>query len=177
MSETSQARSRAQEATDTQRVPPQTRGRMEEGREEGYERPMAGESMATRMADRGMGGIAFASTLLFLAGAYQIIVGLTTLFNRDFYVVTESGLALNVNYTAWGWVHLALGAAAVAAALGLLTGRTWARALGITLAALSAIVNLAFIPAYPLWALVVIALDIVVIYAIAVHGGKARTTS
>lgn len=175
MSETSRARSGTEEATGAQRVPPQTRGRMEESVDKGYEQRMPDEPM--RSSDRGMGGIAFASTLLLLAGVYQVIVGLTAIFNSDFYVVTESGLAVNVDYTAWGWVHFALGIAAVAAGLGLLTGQTWARVTGITLAAISAIVNLAFIPAYPLWALVVIALDIVVIYAIAVHGGRARTAS
>ncbi|WP_197319395.1 hypothetical protein [Saccharomonospora sp. NB11] len=175
MSETSQARSRAQDATGTEHVPPQTRGRMEED----Y-RPSAREESLSPYAreDRGggMGGIAFASTLLFLAGAYQVIVGLTALLNNDFYVVTSSGLVVDVNYTAWGWVHLALGVVAVAAALGLMTGQTWARVTGIAMAAVSAIINLAFIPAYPLWALVVIALDIVVIYAIAVHGSSRAAT-
>lgn len=171
MSETSQARSRAQEAAGTEHVPPQTRGRMDEASTTG-ERSYAREG---RSDMGGMGGIAFASTLLFLAGAYQIIVGLTAILNSDFYVVTASGLAVNVNYAAWGWVHLALGVIAFAAGFGLLTGQTWARVTGIAMAALSAIVSLAFIPAYPLWALVVIALDIVVIYAIAVHGKRGET--
>ncbi|EID54115.1 tryptophan-rich sensory protein [Saccharomonospora xinjiangensis] len=168
MSETSQARSRAQEATGTERVPPQRAGAEPEYRQRADE--------YTQPYGQVPGGTVFASTVLVLAGAFHIIVGLTAIFNSDFYVVTESGLALNVDFAAWGWVHFGLGIVAVAAGLGLLTGQMWARVTGIAMAAVSAVVSLAFIPAYPLWALVVIALDIVVIYAIAVHGSRAGAT-
>ncbi|OQO90861.1 tryptophan-rich sensory protein [Saccharomonospora piscinae] len=171
MSETSQARSRAEQAqeTGTEHVPPQTRGRVEEDyRQTGAYRRESGWDW---------GGIAFASTLLMVAGAFNIIVGLTAIFNSGFYTVTESGLVINVDYNAWGWVHFGLGVVALAAGMGLLAGQQWARVAGIAMASISAIVSLAFIPAYPLWSLVVIALDIVVIYAIAVHGGRERTTA
>lgn len=167
MSETSQARSQAQsqaQPTGAERVPPQTRGRMDQE----YRRTTEGGAPA----GRDWGGITFASTLLMLAGAFQVIVGLTAIWNSDFYVVTQNGLLITANYTVWGWVHFGIGVLAIAAGMGLLTGRTWARALGITLAALSAIVTLAFVPAYPLWAFLVIALDVIAIYAIAVHGGR-----
>lgn len=116
------------------------------------------------------GGIVFASTLLIVLGAFQVILGLTALFRSGYYVVTESGMVLNINYNVWGWLHFALGVLAVAAGLGLMKGQMWARAVGIALAVGSAIVNLAFIPAYPVWSIIVIALDVVIIYAIAVHG-------
>lgn len=170
MSETSQARTRAQQAG-AERVPPQRSGRLEE---DYRQTPEGGYPEQSR---RSMGGVVFASTLLMLAGAFQIIVGLTAIFNSDFYAVSEGALAVNVGYAAWGWVHFGLGVAAVAAGFGLLSGRTWARALGIALAVASAIVSLAFIPAYPVWAVLVIALDVAVIYAIAVHGGRERTTT
>ena len=57
---------------------------------------------------------------------------------------------------------------------GLLSGRTWARALAITLAVLSAIANFLFIPYYPFWSLLIITLDVIVIWAIAAHGGELR---
>jgi hypothetical protein len=76
--------------------------------------------------------------------------------------------------TTWGWIHLLLGVVVAFAGWGLLSGRTWARVVGITLAVLSAIANFAFIPYYPFWSLLIIALDVFVIWAIAAHGGEMR---
>ncbi|MEN3301765.1 MAG: hypothetical protein V7633_3823, partial [Pseudonocardia sp.] len=72
------------------------------------------------------------------------------------------------------WVHLILGILAVATGFGLLAGNTAARVVGIVLAVLSAILNLAFIAAYPVWSTIVIAVDIIVIYAIVVHGRELK---
>jgi hypothetical protein len=116
------------------------------------------------------GWILFGSMMMIMVGAFQAIVGLTALFQDDYFLVTTGGLVVDVDYTAWGWVHLGLGALAVAAGVGLLSGRTWARVVAIALCMLSAIVNLAFIPAYPVWSIIVIALDVIVIYALAAHG-------
>ena len=77
-----------------------------------------------------------------------------------------------------GWIHLVLGIVVALAGVGLLAGRAWARGVGITLAVLSAIANFLFIPHHPVWALLVIALDVVVIWALATHGrelGHAST--
>ena len=120
------------------------------------------------------GWIMFASMLMVLVGSFQVVIGLTALFHSDYYVVGPNGLVVNVDYTAWGWVHLLLGAVAVAAAFGLLAGQAWARVVGIGLAVLSAIVNVAFMQAYPWWSLTVVALDVLVIYAIAVHGEETK---
>jgi hypothetical protein len=73
-----------------------------------------------------------------------------------------------------GWIHMILGVIVALAGFGLLAGRTWARAVGITLAVLSAIANFMFIPYHPFWALLVIALDVFVIWALAAHGGELR---
>jgi hypothetical protein len=73
--------------------------------------------------------------------------------------------------------HLILGIVVALAGVGLLAGRTWARVVGITLAALSAITNFLFIPEHPFWALLVIALDVVVIWALAAHGREVRDAS
>jgi hypothetical protein len=113
--------------------------------------------------------------MMILLGAFQVIEGLVALFNRGYYLVTESGLVLNINYNAWGWFHLILGVIAVAVGFGLLVGNPVARVVGVILAVLSAIVNLAFIAAYPVWSTIVIAVDIIVIYAIVVHGRELRT--
>ncbi|WP_250030217.1 DUF7144 family membrane protein [Paractinoplanes maris] len=118
------------------------------------------------------GWILFASVMLAMVGIFAITMGLVALFRENYFAVGPAGLLVEVNYTTWGWVHLVLGVVQVATALGLLAGKTWARAAGITLAALNALVNMAFLAAFPLWATLVIAFDIITIYAIAVHGGE-----
>ncbi|QRP48558.1 hypothetical protein [Amycolatopsis sp. FDAARGOS 1241] len=120
------------------------------------------------------GWVAFAAIMMLLLGAFQIIEGLVALLNTRYFVVDESGLVIQVNYTTWGWVHLALGALLVLVGIGVYMGNRAAQITGIVLAGLSAIVNLAFLPAYPLWAIIVIAVDVLVIYALAVHGKEIR---
>ncbi|HEX6247115.1 MAG TPA: hypothetical protein VFZ64_04540 [Nocardioidaceae bacterium] len=117
-----------------------------------------------------VGWVLFGAMMMIMLGSFQAILGLTALFKDSYYVVAPSGLLVDVDYTAWGWTHLALGALAIAAGVGLLAGQMWARVVGIAMALVSAMVNLAFIAAYPLWSTVVIALDVLVIYAIAMHG-------
>jgi hypothetical protein len=116
----------------------------------------------------------FAVVTLAMAGGFQIINGLIALFRSGIYQVGRTGLVLDVDYTAWGWIHIGLGILAIVAALGLMRGQLWARILGVSLSVLSAIAYLAFIAAYPALCLVVIALDILVIYAITVHGRELK---
>ena len=96
--------------------------------------------------------------------------------NDNFYLATREYL-FQFDITTWGWIHLILGIVVALAGVGLLAGRTWARVVGITLAVLSAIANFTFIPHYPLWALLVIALDVFVIWALAAHGRELRGAS
>lgn len=119
---------------------------------------------------RQYGWALFAVTMLVMAGGFQFINGLIALFRSGTYQVGRSGLAVNVDYTAWGWVHIILGVLAGVAAFGLMGGHMWARILGVVLATVSAIVYMGFIAAFPALSLVVIALDVLVIYAITVHG-------
>jgi hypothetical protein len=121
------------------------------------------------------GWILFASMLMIMVGAFQAIVGFVALFKDSYYVVRSTGLVVQVDYTAWGWVHLALGVVALAAGFGLMAGQMWARVVGIAMALVSAIVNFAFIAAYPLWSILVIALDVVVIWAIGAHGREMKS--
>jgi len=121
------------------------------------------------------GWVTFAGIMLIMVGAFQIIEALTALFRRTYYTVNNDHLLVRVNYTGWGWIHLVLGVLLVCAGLGLFTGQMWARVVGVVLAGLSAVANLVFIAAYPFWSLTVIFLDILVIYAIAVHGREMRT--
>jgi len=122
-----------------------------------------------------VGWVIFAGVVMITLGAFHIIDGLVALFERGYYLVTSSHLVVHVNYAAWGWVHLAIGAIFILAGFGVLAGVTWARVVGIALAVLSAIINLAFLAAYPVWGVILIALDIVVIYALAMHGREMKT--
>jgi hypothetical protein len=81
---------------------------------------------------------------------------------------------VHIDYAAWGWVHLAIGVVFLLAGFGVLAGLLWARVAGIALAVVSALVNLAFLAAYPVWGAILIALDIVVIYALAMHGREMK---
>jgi hypothetical protein len=121
------------------------------------------------------GWVVFAGVLLILVGSGQVIEGLVALFTDGYYRVRPGGLALHLDYTTWGWLHLVIGTLAALTGLGLLTGSLLARLLGIVLAAVSALVHLAFLAAYPVWSVLVIALDVAVIHAIVVHGRELRS--
>ncbi len=120
------------------------------------------------------GWVVFGAMMMILLGAFQAIAGLVAIFDDGYYLVARTGLLIHVDYTTWGWVHLLIGLAAVAAGFGLMSGRMWARVLGVTVAGLSAIVNMAFMPAYPLWAMLMIAFDVIIIYAITAHGSEMK---
>ena len=121
-----------------------------------------------------VGWVAFAAIVAITMGVFWAIEGLVAIFNDEHYLVGSSGLVVNVDYTVWGWVHLILGLAAVAGGVGLMQRRSWGRVAVIGLALLSALVNLGFLAAYPLWSTLIIAFDIIVIYALTVHWDEIR---
>jgi hypothetical protein len=120
-----------------------------------------------------VGFIMFAAIMMIMVGVFQALQGIIAIFENEFYVATRN-YTFQFDATTWGWIHLLLGLLVAFAGWGLLSGRTWARLLGITLAALSATANFLFIPYYPFWALLLIILDILVIWAITAHGGELR---
>ena len=120
-----------------------------------------------------VGFILFAAIMMLMVGVFQALQGLVAIFENEFYVATRNYL-FQFDATTWGWIHLVLGVIVAFAGWGLLSGRTWARAVAITLALLSAIANFLFIPYYPFWALLIITLDVFVIWAVASRGGELR---
>ena len=120
-----------------------------------------------------VGGTVFAATVLMLIGVFQAIAGLVAIFDDDFYVVTRN-YTFDLDVTAWGWVHLIIGILLVIVAYGLFVRSTWAGVTAIVLASLSAVANFFFIPYYPFWAILVIALDIWVIWSLT-RPGVIRT--
>jgi hypothetical protein len=113
-----------------------------------------------------IGFSAFAGAVMILIGIFQFFAGLGALINDDLFVLTRK-YAFDLDVTGWGWIHLILGVIIFAAGLGIFSGATWARAVGITLAIISAIANFLYIPYYPAWAILLIALNVVVIWALA----------
>jgi hypothetical protein len=135
-------------------------------------------SSAPRRADRetsgwAVGFILFAAIMMIMVGVFQALQGLIAIFENEFYVATRNYL-FQFDATTWGWIHLVIGLLVAFAGWGLLSGRTWARVVALTLAVLSALANFLFIPYYPFWALLLITLDIFVIWAVAAHGGDLR---
>jgi hypothetical protein len=118
-------------------------------------------------ADSGwaMSGVAFAATMMVMIGAFHVIAGLAAIINDDYFVLVR-GYAFDLNITAWGWIHLILGLAIVATGIGLFSRQKWAGVIAVFLVVLSAIDNFFFIPYQPFWAILLIALDVWVIWAL-----------
>jgi hypothetical protein len=111
----------------------------------------------------------FGGSMMIVIGIFQVVVGLTAIFEKTFYVLT-SDYIFGFNVSAWGWIHLALGVLVALGGAAVLAGQMWGRALGIVLASLSAIANFLFLPYYPLWSMLIIAADIAVIWALTRYG-------
>jgi hypothetical protein len=122
-----------------------------------------------RRSGGAIGFTMFASIMLMISGSFQIIAGLAGIFENEFYVRTPNYF-LELDASAWGWVHLIWGVLVLIGGLGLLGGSIWGRTLGVIAAAGSMLANFAFIPLFPVWSIVVIAIDIGVIWALTAHG-------
>jgi hypothetical protein len=120
-----------------------------------------------------MGGIAFAASVLLMVGIFQAIAGLVAIIDDEFYVVTRN-YTFDLDTSAWGWVHLIVGILVATTGWALFARRTWAGVAAIVIAMLSAIANFFFIPYYPFWAILIIALDVWVIWALT-RPGAIRT--
>jgi hypothetical protein len=117
-------------------------------------------------------GRGLAGFLLILNGIYGFLVGLAAIIKGGFFVV-HNGYAYHWSTTGWGWLQLVLGCVLFAAGACVLLGMLWARILGAVLAGFSAIASFLFIPYYPLWSIVVIAVDIFIVWAL-LSGGRRR---
>jgi hypothetical protein len=113
------------------------------------------------------GWVIFAATMMVLTGGFDIINGLVALLNSGYYG-SHYNLLLG-NLQAWGWWNVVGGVILMIAGGSLFTGSVWARILGIVLATINALAQLTFIAVFPIWALIVIAIDITVIYALTAY--------
>ena len=119
------------------------------------------------------GWITFAAVMMIISGSLNALYGLIALVNDEWVVWTNRG-SLYLDISEWGWVHMIAGIVMVLAGFALFTGSVLARIVAVIVAVLSLIANFFFIPAYPLWALAVVTIDILVIWALTVHGGEMR---
>lgn len=112
-----------------------------------------------------LGVTAFAGVMLATVAIFQILVGISALANDTVYV---SGVDYTYAFdvTAWGWIHLIVGVVGLAVGVGILAGQTWGLVAGIAIATIAAVTNFAFLPYYPFWSIVIVALNVFVIWAL-----------
>jgi len=120
-----------------------------------------------------VGWVYFAGLMMMLVGVFQIIAGLVAVFRQSVFFVTNESLVV-FNYAQWGWIHFFIGLLLFFSSFGVFRGNLWGRSFGSFLAGLSAIANFLLIPVHPLWSLIVIGFDIMIIYALLVHGREVR---
>ena len=112
---------------------------------------------------------ALAGILMFLLGGWWIIAGFVAIVNDDFFVVTQEWI-FEFSTTSWGWTHLILGIVVLLASFGLFTGAVWARTVGVILAVISGLVAFAWLPYYPVWAILFVTMSVLTVWALTVHG-------
>ncbi|HEX6468388.1 MAG TPA: hypothetical protein VF069_04780 [Streptosporangiaceae bacterium] len=119
-----------------------------------------------------VGLTAFAAALMIVSGLWAALLGISALAKDHVFVVAPQ-YTYKINVSGWGWIHLILGIIVLIGGICLLMGQTWARILAIILAVLSAVAQFLFLPYYPLWSILIIALDILIIWAV-LTGGTRR---
>jgi hypothetical protein len=125
--------------------------------------------MSQQPSAAAVGWALFAAIMLMIAGFFQIIAGIAAIAEDDFYLTTQKWV-FEFDVTTWGWIHVVLGILLLCVGAGILTGNILARTVGVVIAGISAIGNFAFMPYYPVWAILVIAIDIAIIWALTAHG-------
>ncbi|MCF2528464.1 DUF7144 family membrane protein [Yinghuangia soli] len=119
------------------------------------------------------GWVAFAAFTLLTLGILNLMMGITALV-RDGYFLTASGDLLVWDYTTWGAIMICFAALQLAVGMGLLTGASWARWTAVALAILNIIGQVGFLDAHPVWSIIVVALDVVVLYALTARWDDAQ---
>jgi hypothetical protein len=114
-----------------------------------------------------------AAIIMVTVGIVQLFQGIAAVDEDELFVQGQE-YTFKFDFTTWGWVHIVLGVVMIVVGVALITGAMWARVLGIVIAALSILANFLWLPYYPGWSLVIIALDVVVIWAISTWNPRAE---
>lgn len=126
-------------------------------------------------ASRGSGLVGFSAVVLTIGGIFALIEGLTAVYKSSFF--TANAVFVISDLRTWGWIITGLGVAGVLSGLSILSGREWARWLGVGVAGLSALSQLLFAQAYPVWSLMIMAIDFLVIYSLIAYAGRQSAAS
>ena len=116
-----------------------------------------------------IGWITFAAFMMIMIGAFHVIAGLVAIIDDNFYVVGRE-YVFKFDATTWGWIHLLLGILVGLAGISLFSGAIWARTVGVILALISAIAAFAWLPYYPVWGIIILAMAVSVVWALTAHG-------
>lgn len=119
------------------------------------------------------GWITFAGVMLIIGGSLGLIFGIIAAVNDTWVVFANRG-AVSLDLSTWGWVHAIVGAIVLLAGFGVFTGNILARIVGVAVAVVSLIANFLWLPVYPVWAIIIITIDVLVIWALTAHGGEMR---
>jgi hypothetical protein len=139
-----------------------------------YRRRSGGDTMFEEGHVSGwFGWILFAGVMMIMLGSLNAIQGFIALLNGN-WLAKSTALPVHFDYRTWGWTWIIFGSVVAVAGLGVLAGQLWARIVGVIFAGLNAIAQMLYIPAYPFWGLTVIVVDVLVIWALTVHGGELR---
>jgi hypothetical protein len=148
-------------------TPPQDRASIPQQR--------GGEHAAADATGAQTGWIRFGGIVMAVIGAFAVIEGILALALPTTFISAD-GTVLALDFTGWGWIHIILGVLVLATGISLL-GRevpNWARGVGVALVALNMLVQLAWMPAYPIWSIILLALDVFVLYALIVTWGDTQ---
>lgn len=118
------------------------------------------------------GWITFAAVMMIFGGMLAVFEGIAAIA-RDNVFVSTGAYVYKFDLTSWGWIHLVIGVLVVLTGIALMSGAAWARFVGIFLAGMMMIANFMWIPYYPLWAIVLIAIDAFVIWALCTAGPRS----
>jgi hypothetical protein len=126
------------------------------------------------MTERHSGWLLFAGIMIMIAGILDVIYGIAAIDNSKFFVQDTKFIISDLN--AWGWIILIVGVLQVIAAFSIWRGGGFGMVIGMSVAMISSIAALLSIPAYPFWSLAIFAVDVLIIYGLAVYGGQRNTT-
>ena len=130
---------------------------------------MTNTTNETNFSGWAVGWASFAGVMLIMIGVFDVMQGLVALFNDEFFVIGQD-YVFKFDVTVWGWIQILLGIALIASGMGIFSGNVAGRTVGVIMAGAAAVVNFAWLPYYPLWSIIVIAICVSVIWALTAHG-------
>jgi len=126
--------------------------------------------MTVREPDpRAIGWTWFAAVMMWITGGFHAISGIVGLVTDEFLVVIPDYI-FTFSVETWGWIHVVAGVFVFTAGVGVLTGKLWARIVGVAIAASSLLISFAWLPWYPIWSVIIIGVNAMVIWALTIRG-------